>query len=126
MAGTTIRYAVALIVLGVIFFFATGAHAVTALIPAFFGLVLVVMGLLARTDNVKQRMIVMHIAATLGVVGAIFPGVRGAMAVLRRLQGVHIAHRAALLEQGLMAFVCLLFVVVCARSFREARRARTA
>ena len=126
MGATTIRYGIALIVLGFIFFIVTGGHAMTALIPVWFGLALVFMGILARTENTKQRMTVMHIAAVVGVVGAIFPGVRGLMAVLGRLQGVHIAHRSAVLEEGLMAFICLVFVVACARSFREARRLRTA
>ena len=125
MGATTIRYGIALIVLGFIFFIVTGGHAMTALIPVWFGLALIFLGILARTENTKQRMTVMHIAAVVGVVGAVFPGVRGGMAVLRRMQGVHIAHRSAVLEEGLMALVCLLFVVACVGSFREARRLRT-
>ena len=49
MAKITITFGVLLILLGVIGYLAPGIHSLTALIPAVFGLVLVVLGFLART-----------------------------------------------------------------------------
>ena len=78
MAKTTVFFAALLIVLGVAFFVATGSHVPMALIPAFFGIVLGALGMLARTEDGKRRMLFMHIAVTVGLLGFLFPGIRAA------------------------------------------------
>ena len=54
MAKFTLVTALVLIILGVAFFVATGSHAPTALIPAYFGIILGILGLLAKTEDSKQ------------------------------------------------------------------------
>lgn len=124
MAKLTIVFAVLLIVLGVAVFFATGSQAPTALIPAYFGLLLGALGLLANTENSKRRMLFMHIAVTVGLVGFIFPGARAAGDLLTKMRGGTVLRPVAMQEELAMAAICLVFVLLCVRSFIAARRAR--
>ena len=123
MAKLTMIFAVVLIVLGVGVFFATGSHAPTALIPAYFGVLLGGLGLLANTDNSKRRMLFMHIAVTVGLIGFIFPGARAAGDLLTKMRGGTVLRPIAMQEELAMAAICLVFVLLCVRSFIAARRA---
>lgn len=120
MASVTIRFGVLLILLGGIFFWMTGHSAVTSLIPAFFGIVLLLLGFLASTEDTKRRMIVMHIAVTVGLLGFIFPAVRALKAYLAG----PILRPLAVREEVLMAVICFIYTLLCVRSFIAARRAR--
>jgi hypothetical protein len=124
MAKTTIFFAVALIALGVAFFVATGSHAPTALIPALFGVVLWICGLLARTENSKRRMLVMHIAVTIALLGFLFPGIRALGDGMRLLRGQTVLRPLAMWEELAMAALCLILVALSVRSFIAARRER--
>ncbi len=125
MAKFTLATAAVLIILGVAVFIATGSHAPTALIPAYFGVLLGIFGLLANTDNSKRRMLFMHIAVTIGLIGVIFPGWRAASEFIATARGAVMLHPAAVKEEFAMAAICLVFVLMCVRSFILARRART-
>ena len=126
MAKLTIVFGVLLIVLGVTSFVLTGSSHPTSLIPAGFGLVLALSGWLASGDDAKKRMLWMHIAVTVGLVGFIFPAVMSIKALVHaHAQQVEVAHPAAVHSQMIMAFVCLVFVILCVRSFIAARRSRT-
>ncbi|MBW4026782.1 hypothetical protein [Acidipila rosea] len=123
MARLTISFGIVLILLGLFSFMATGAHAPTSLIPAFAGLLLVIFGFLARTDDVKKRMLHMHIAVTIGLLG--FLGTAKALVdFVRMKQGVQFARPVAVEEKAAMAALLLVYVVLCVRSFIAARRAR--
>ena len=124
MAKFTLGTALILIVLGVAFFVATGSHAPTALIPAYFGVVLGIFGLLANTEDSKRRMIFMHVAVTVGLVGAIIPAWRAMTAFVASANGAPIVRPLAVKEEIAMAVICLAFVLMCVRSFIAARRAR--
>ena len=65
--ATTIAIGAALIVLGLGGYVLTGAVSLTALIPAAFGLLLVLAGVLARDD--RKRMHAMHAAALIAILG---------------------------------------------------------
>jgi len=123
MASVTIRFSILLILLGLLFFFITGHIHPTALIPTFFGIVLLVLGLLARTESVKQRMLVMHIAVTIALIGFLFPGAMAAKELWAAHNGANMVVMAVR-EQILMAVICLVFVWLCVRSFIAARKAR--
>jgi len=123
MAKFTLITALVLIILGVAFFVATGSHAPTALIPAYFGIVLGILGLMANTQDNKRRMIFMHIAVTIGLLGVIFPGYRAASAFIASNHGAMV-RPLAVKEEFAMAVICLIFVLMCVRSFIAARRAR--
>ncbi|MBA3916275.1 MAG: hypothetical protein H0X25_21000 [Acidobacteriales bacterium] len=124
MAKLTLVFALLLILLGVAVFVATGSHAPTALIPAYFGIVLGILGLAANTPDSKRRMLFMHIAVTVGLVGFIFPGWRALGSLIAQSHGTLIAHPVAMREQFAMALLCLIFVLLCVRSFIAARRLR--
>jgi hypothetical protein len=95
----------------------------TALIPAAFGAGLVICGLvtLARPGARKHAM---HFAALLGVLGLVGALMRP---VMKLAKGEAIDYgSAAFRSQAAMAALCLLFVILCVRSFINARRARSA
>lgn len=125
MARLTIVVGVILIALGVAVFIATGKHAPTALIPAFFGIVLGILGEIATTDNARRRMLFMHIAVTVGVVGVIFPGWRGVGDLITQMRGQVVLRPVAMKEELAMAAICLVYVILCVRSFISARKNRT-
>jgi len=123
MAKLTIGFAVVLIAVGIWGYGMTGSIHPTALIPAYFGVVLGVCGVLARTENPKKRMVWMHIAVTVGLLG--FLGtVAAVIDAVRMLRGTVFPHPIAVEEKAAMALVCLVFVVLCVRSFIAARQAR--
>ena len=122
MAKLTILFGVMLITVGAWGFFATGAIHPTALIPTYFGLVVGWCGVLAMAQP-AQRMLWMHIAVTVGLLG--FLGA-GAMAIIElvKAHGAALAHPAAVEAQAAMATLCFVFVALCVRSFIAARRDR--
>jgi hypothetical protein len=127
MAKLTVVFGVLLGVLGLGEWIHTGSVHPTALIPVWFGLGLIVCGVLALGDNPKKRMLWMHIAVTIGLLGFIFPAVRSIVALGKaHSTGVALAHPAAVHEELAMAAICLLFVAWCVRSFIAARRSRLA
>lgn len=125
MAKLTIVFGILLILLGIIGFVATGSHAPTALIPSFFGLLLTLFGSLAKTEDAKMRMLWMHIAVTVGLLGFLFT-TPGLIDVIRMARGVTVRRPAAATEQAFMWLICGIFVVLCVRSFIAARRNRPA
>ena len=125
MAKLAIGFGVVLIVLGVASFIVTGSAHPTALIPVWFGIVLCLCGVFANTPDSSRRMLWMHIAVTIGLLGFLFPGF---MAVKEWVaaSGGTLTHPAAVQEQAAMAVICLIFTALCVRSFIAARRSRTA
>lgn len=118
MASTTVIFGLLLTLLGLAGYFLTGTSSLTALIPAFLGVILIVLGFLARSDHARRH--AMHAAALvalLGFAGALFSllrtplGLRPGMAVFSQM--------ATVLLTG-------IFLALCVRSFIEARRARRA
>lgn len=124
MAKLTLWVGVLLVLISVGFWLATGRAESAALHPAGIGVLLILSGVLANTESVKQRMIWMHIAVTLGLIGFLTTGVRATIAVAKgtalTLNPLGFEERVAI------ALVCLIYVVLCVRSFIAARKARTA
>lgn len=123
MAKVTIGFGILLILLGAFGFFGTGSTHPTALIPAYWGIALTVCGILANSPSDKRRMIVMHIAVTVGLLGFLGSGI---MAIIETVKahGGPLAHPAAVESQAAMAVICLVYVALCVRSFITARRGR--
>ncbi len=90
----------------------------TALIPAGFGLLLIVLGFVARSE--KARMHAMHGAALLGLIGFAVPTGMVAWALFNGKPFEPVKHG----EQIAMAGLCLVFLGLCVRSFIAARVAR--
>ena len=118
MAFTTIVFGLVLTVLGFAGYFLTGTSSFTALIPAAFGILLLVLGLIARSEASRKH--AMHAAAAVALIGC----VGALMTLLRTPAGVRSA--VALYSQLAMVVLTGLFVALCVRSFIAARRARKA
>jgi hypothetical protein len=119
---TTIALGVALIILGIGSYVLTGAASPTALIPAAFGFLILVAGLLARDD--RKRMHAMHAAVLIALLGFL-GSVRGLLGIATVFDGTAV-RPAAIVAQSIMAVLTLAYVVVAVRSFIQARRARRA
>jgi hypothetical protein len=127
MAKVTIGFGVALILVGGVAFFLLGqhSHGIHSLIPAAFGLLLVTFGAQAETPVAKKRMIFMHIAVTIGLLG-LLGTIPGIIAVVAMALGATVARPEAARVQAVMGTICLVYVLLCVRSFIAARRARLA
>jgi uncharacterized membrane protein len=129
MAKLTIGFGALLALVGVVGYLET--HFWHALIPVVLGFLLALLGLLANTEDVKRRMLSMHIAVTLGLLGFLgtIPGLIAMGAYLSGhappdAGGIPVGHRIAAEIQSVTNLLCLIFVVLCVRSFIAARRAR--
>ena len=95
--------------------------------PLWFGLALVLCGVLARTRDARTRMISMHLAVTIGLLGFLIPGAMSTVSLVKAHTGTApILQPARVHEQMVVALICLVFVVLCVRSFIAARRERNA
>jgi len=91
----------------------------TALIPAAFGILFLIFGMVSQLKE-SLRKHLMHAAAVVALLGLLAVGGR----LLPKLGDLTMS--AAVISQLAMAAVCLVFLILAIRSFREARRARTA
>ena len=125
MAVPTMITAVLLIVVGVVAYANgtpgdDGKVSPTALIPAFFGVVIGICGVLAVNDKFRKH--AMHVAAAVGLLGAI----GGFMPLIRQYNktGSFDPLKPSAVAGELMILICLVFVGLCVKSFISARRAR--
>ena len=122
MAKVTLIFAGLLIALGLVGYVGTGSQHRTALIPAGFGVLLGIFGGLAISPSEARRKLFMHVNVTIGLIaflGGAAEGVRGYVhASSAGLQPDMIALASKLTMAGVM----LIYVILCVRSFIEARR----
>jgi hypothetical protein len=125
MAKPTIAFGILLILLGIVGFVYTGSAHPTSLIPSGIGLLFVLFGAMANTENAKKRMLWMHISVTVALL--VFLGmIPAAIDTIRLSRGVSFPHPVAVVEKGALALFCLIYVLFCVRSFIAARRTRLA
>ncbi len=122
MPSTSIFFGFLLILLGVFGYgygMLNGNASPTALIPAIFGVLLIVFGALARSrENLRRHL--MHAAVVVGLLGFLAT-VSSFFKIPALLDGT--AERpAAVITQALMAVICLVFVILCVKSFIDARK----
>lgn len=122
MPSITLALGVALIVLGVVGYVLTGAASLTALIPAAFGLVIALAGVIARDE--RKRKHAMHAAVAVALLGFL-GSLRGLMQIGDVVDGTA-ARPAAVVSQTIMALLTLGYIVIAVRSFVAARRSRRA
>lgn len=104
-------------VLGYISSVMTDKASVTALIPAFFGIILILLGILARTkENLRKHL--MHAAVLVALLGFLATAGR----LVSKLG--ELTYSAAVVSQIATAVVCLFFVVLAIKSFADARRGK--
>jgi hypothetical protein len=122
VAKITLLFAVLLIALGLVGFLGTGSQHPTALIPTWFGLALGIFGWLAMSPSEARRKLFMHINVTIGLLGFLGAGGRAIQGYGNaRSAGIEPDH-AALASQITMAGLLLFYVLLCVRSFIDARR----
>jgi hypothetical protein len=75
------------------------------------------------TEDAKKRMLWMHIAVTVGLLGFLGAGSRAVMELVKA-HGQSLSDTAAVAVrfQEAMAVICLVYVALCVRSFIAARR----
>ncbi len=117
MPSTTIALGGVLIILGLAGYFLTGAKSLTALIPAAFGLVMALSGLLARDE--RKRKHAMHTAVVVALLGFL-GSFRGLLQIGDVVDGTA-ARPAAIVVQTIMAVLTLGYIVMAVRSFVKAR-----
>jgi hypothetical protein len=125
MAKLTIGFGILLVLLGAAGFFSTGSAHPTALIPSVIGLLFVLFGSTANTENPKKRMLWMHISVTVALLVFLFM-IPAAIDTIRLSRGVSFPHPPAVVEKGALALFSLIYVLFCVRSFVSARRSRLA
>lgn len=116
MAPIAMLFGVLLSVLGIVVFSLAEVKSPTALFPTYFGVALIILGLVARNDKARKH--AMHFAALLGLLGLIGGVVMGILALVRE--------RPATVWGGSLAMgaLCGAFLVLCIKSFIAARKAR--
>lgn len=116
MTRLTISFGTVLILLGVVGYLATGAVSITALIPAFFGLPILILGLLSQRPRFHKHAVTL--AGALALLG-FFGSARGLPQALALLTGGEVARPAAAVMQALMALLCLTFAVLVIRALLQ-------
>ena len=116
---TTIVYGTLLIVLGVVGYFMSGMVSITALIPAFLGIIILVSGVLAQKES--RRKLFMHTALVLGLIG--FIGTVGALpSLITMIGGEEVTRPGAVIGKSVTAILSLIFLIIGVKSFIDARR----
>jgi hypothetical protein len=121
MANVTLVFAVLLAGLGVGGYVGTGSVHPTALIPAGFGIVLGIFGFLAVSPNPNRRRMFMHINVMIAVLG--FFGT--VLEIFRNLIAPTDLDMTALVAKLGLAWLLLIYVILCVWSFIMARRSET-
>ena len=115
--STTIALGVALIIVGLAGYFLTGGVSLTALIPAAFGVVIAVSGLIARDE--RKRKHAMHAAVVVALLGFL-GSLRGLLQIGNVFDGTA-PRPAAIVAQTIMAVLTLGYIAIAVRSFVRAR-----
>lgn len=121
MAKVSIVIGLILIILGLISYFGISSESITALIPAFLGVPILILGFLSLNEKYLKHS--MHAAAVLMLLG--FGGtVSGLIKFFRMLGGEIFERPSAISIQAVMAVICLIFLVLAIKSFIDARRGK--
>lgn len=119
MASTTRLVGLLLTVVGLVGYVGTGRTSITALIPAFIGVVFLVLAMVARNESARKH--AMHAGMVVALVGLVATLSRFLPALMNGQTG-----RPAFWQQLVTALVLAWFLGKGIKSFRDARLARTA
>lgn len=124
MPSTSIISGILLILIGMVGYLLgmrDGQASPTALIPAAFGLLLVIFGFLAKSkENLRKHL--MHAAVVVGLFG--FLATASSVLKIPALLSGTAERPLAVVSQFAMAVICFVFVLICINSFVAARRNR--
>lgn len=116
MPRLTIFFAVLMMVLGLVAYFGTEQSSWTALIPALFGVVLLVLGIVGLKQDYRQH--AMHAAVMVAVAG-LAATITGLVELFQL-----VFKDPKLLTKSTMALLCAVFLILGIKSFIEARLPR--
>ncbi len=122
MAKVTLIFAFLLIVLGLAGYIGTGSQHPTAMIPAWIGIALGVSAFLSMSPKESRRKLFMHtnvVIATLGFLGTAAEVIRS---YVHDASAGIAASRTAEASKLMLASLLLIYIVLCIRSFKAARR----
>lgn len=98
-----------------------GHDSLTALIPAGLGILLVIFGFVAKAkENLRKH--IMHAAVIVGLLG--FLGTATSFLKIPALLNGTAERPAAVVAQLITAIISLIFVILCVKSFVDARKNR--
>jgi len=122
MAKFSIVFGIILIILGIVSYFGISSESITALIPAFLGIPVLVLGFLALNEKYLKH--AMHAAAVLMLLG--FVGTVSGLFKFSRMIGGEVFERpSAITIQAIMALLCLIFLIFAIKSFIDARKKKS-
>jgi uncharacterized membrane protein len=122
MAKVTLVFAVLLIALGLVGYVGTGCAHPTALIPTWIGLALGLGGLLAISPNEGRRKLFMHVNVTIGLLGFLGGAAEAVRGYVHATSAGLAPDKIALASKATLAGLMLIYVILCVRSFIDARR----
>jgi len=121
MPKFTILYGILLLALGVGGYLVSAMESYTALIPAVFGVIFLILGLVAAKKE-SWRKHLMHVAVVLAVL-AVFGTFKALGQVPILLSGGELSRPPlAVISQSVTAVLSVLFIGLCVRSFIQARK----
>lgn len=121
MPRITIFYSVFLISLGLFAYFIWGdQQSWTALIPSFAGVLFFILAFLAAKTTMRKH--IMHLVVILSFV-LMLGTVKAIPSLFTLLQGGEVARPLAVKVQALTAVASLVFILLCVKTFIDARRA---
>jgi hypothetical protein len=123
LAKVTLIFAFLLAVLGLLGYLGTGSAHPTALIPTWIGLGLGVFGFLAISPNESRRKIFMHVNVTIGLLGFLGGAIESVRGYVHAKSMGGQPDQIALSAKLAMSALLLVYVILCVRSFIDARRA---
>jgi hypothetical protein len=118
MANNTLRFGTVLVALGVAGYLLSGLASVTALIPAFFGILFLGLGLAARRERMRKP--ALWIALVLAFLG-LFGSAAGIPEAFRLVAGGTVERPIAAVVQTGMALACTGYVALFIRDYFAAR-----
>lgn len=122
MARFSIILGIILIALGLVSYFGISSESITALIPTFLGVPILILGYLALNEKYLKH--AMHGALVLVILG--FGGTVGGLIKFFRMLGGEVFERpSAIIVQAIMAVLCMVFLIFAIKSFIDARRGKS-
>lgn len=116
----SINIGILLTLLGILSYILTDYVSFTALIPAFFGIVLAGLGFLAKRSE-SMRKHAMHAALLLALLG-LAGSFSGLVALIGALFGAIPERMNAVISQAIMAVLCIIFLIAGIKSFIAVRK----
>jgi len=119
MAKFSIVFGIILIILGLVSYFGISSESITALIPAFLGLPMLILGWIAQNEKYLKH--AMHGAAVLMLISIIGASVR----ILSNVSfNQSFVFSEPVIIQILMVLISLIFLILVVKSFFDSRKTK--